>query len=56
MPAEIVDRAVAASTDGPVEHVQLLCLRNHRFLMPIALMPIAPSPATAPRDCQRSGR
>ncbi len=34
--AEIRDRFVLSSTDGPVEHVQMLCLRRHRFLLPTA--------------------
>jgi hypothetical protein len=28
-PAEIVDRFVLASTDGPVEHAQTVCLNGH---------------------------
>jgi hypothetical protein len=28
-PAEIVDRFVLASTGGPVEHAQTLCLNGH---------------------------
>jgi hypothetical protein len=28
-PAEVMDRFVLASTHGPVEHVQTLCLRGH---------------------------
>lgn len=34
--AEIRDRFVLSSTDGPVEHVQTLCVRRHRFLLPTA--------------------
>ena len=35
VPAQIQDRAVWESTDGPIEHVQLVCVRRHRFLMPV---------------------
>jgi hypothetical protein len=31
MPAEVVDRFVLASTDGPVEHVRTWCLEGHGF-------------------------
>ena len=33
--AEVVDRDVLPSTDGPVEHVHVRCLAKHRFLMPV---------------------
>jgi hypothetical protein len=35
-PAEIQWRAVLHSTDGPVEHVKILCLQRHWFLLPVA--------------------
>ena len=34
--AEVVDRDVWPSTDGPVEHVHVRCVRRHRFVMPAA--------------------
>lgn len=34
--AEVSDHFVLPSTDGPVEHVKMLCVRRHRFLLPIA--------------------
>ena len=34
MPAEIVNRFVLASTDGPLEHVTIRCLVRHQFRMP----------------------
>ena len=30
-PAEIVDRHVLESTDGPIEHATVLCADRHRF-------------------------
>jgi len=33
--AEVVDRDVLPSTDGPVEHVHVRCLAKHRFVMPV---------------------
>lgn len=33
--AEVVDRDVWPSTDGPVEHVHVRCVRRHRFVMPV---------------------
>jgi hypothetical protein len=38
MPAEILDRAVLASTDGPIEHVRVLCLAGHGFFMPMEML------------------
>jgi hypothetical protein len=37
LPAEILDRMVLESTDGPIEHARTLCLSGHRFLMPTSL-------------------
>jgi hypothetical protein len=30
-PAEVVDRFVLASTDGPIEHATVVCASRHRF-------------------------
>jgi hypothetical protein len=40
--AEIQWRAVLGSTDGPIEHVKILCLLRHRFLLPVASLSSAP--------------
>jgi hypothetical protein len=37
-PAEIQWRAVMSSTDGPVEHAKVLCVRRHWFLLPTAML------------------
>lgn len=34
--AEISDRFVLPSTDGPIEHVRLLCLHWHHFVLAVA--------------------
>jgi hypothetical protein len=34
--AEVVDRDVWPSTDGPVEHVHVRCADRHRFVLPAA--------------------
>jgi hypothetical protein len=34
--AEVVDRDVWPSTDGPVEHVHVRCVDKHRFVLPTA--------------------
>ena len=39
-PAEVLDRYALESTDGPVEHVSVVCVRRHRFLMPAAGLPL----------------
>jgi hypothetical protein len=45
--AEIIDRWVFASTDGPIEHVKVQCLHRHWFLMPAGSLRSATAPATA---------
>lgn len=38
-PAEVQDRTVLESTDGPMEHYKLLCLGSprHAFNMPVSM-------------------
>lgn len=36
--AEVVDRDVWESTDGPIEHVKVLCVYRHNFYMPTERM------------------
>ncbi len=38
-PAEVADRFVLPSTDGPVEHVKVHCVRRHWFTVPIEKLP-----------------
>lgn len=38
-PAEITRRHVLGGTAGPVEHVGVVCVRRHRFLMPVDGLP-----------------
>lgn len=40
-PAEVIDRRVLESTDGPTEHVRVVCLLGHRFLVPVEMLPTA---------------
>jgi hypothetical protein len=37
-PAEVTDRFALESTEGPIEHVRLQCVRRHWFLMPTATL------------------
>jgi len=34
--AEVQWRAVMDSTDGPVEHAKVVCVRRHWFLLPVS--------------------
>ena len=34
--AEITSRDVMESTDGPIEHVKLICVAQHWFVLPVA--------------------
>jgi hypothetical protein len=43
--AEIRDRFVLPSTDGPVEHLQLLCIRRHGFVLPTVSLERAAAPS-----------
>jgi hypothetical protein len=48
LPAEIIDRFVLQSTDGPVEHVRTHCLGRHIFTVPTArLRPVDRAPDTS---------
>ena len=54
--AEVVDRDVLPSTDGPVEHVHVRCVAKHRFVMPVVSLARDhddASPAVAPAVAQR---
>ena len=49
-PAEVTDRDALESTDGPIEHVRVVCVRRHWFLLSTASLARAhrapvPSPA-----------
>jgi hypothetical protein len=57
-PAEVTDRTALESTDGPMEHVKILCVRRHWFLMPTAMLadripPAQPSSAPAAQPVRR---
>jgi hypothetical protein len=45
-PAEVVDRFVLESTDGPIEHAIVLCVLRHRFTVLVEglVNPRPPSP------------
>jgi hypothetical protein len=39
--AEVEYRAVLESTDGPIEHVKVRCIRRHWFFLPVANLVLA---------------
>jgi hypothetical protein len=45
--AEVKWREVAESTDGPVEHAKVVCVRRHWFLLPVASLEVAASTVRA---------
>jgi len=45
--AEVVDRDVWPSTDGPIEHVQVRCVARHRFVLPAASLELHHAAAAA---------
>jgi hypothetical protein len=48
-PSEIVERLTVPSTDGPIEHVKIRCLRRHPFFLPVWML-------RTPRPQDRPGR
>ncbi len=40
-PAELESESTLASTSGPVEHVRVLCVRLHHYLMPREMLDAA---------------
>lgn len=48
--AEVLDRHVLESTDGPVEHLRIRCLRRHWFLLPASMLAPAEHEPPAPRE------
>lgn len=38
LPAEVAERRVLYSTDGPIEHARTLCARNHMFFLPVEML------------------
>jgi hypothetical protein len=57
LPAEVEDRYIVSSTDGPLESGKIRCPRGHRFNGPIELLTLpADGPHTVPppaRDARR---
>jgi hypothetical protein len=47
--AEIVERYVLNSTDGPIEHATILCADRHRFTVPVERI-------ASPREKEREPR
>ena len=43
--AEVTERAVLESTDGPVEHARVVCVDRHWFLLPTAGLMSVSAPA-----------
>jgi hypothetical protein len=37
-PAEVVERFVLESTDGPVDHARIRCVRGHWFLLSLDVL------------------
>ena len=48
-PAEVVDRTVLESTDGPVEHAHVRCVLRHRFWLPVEYLTREPRQPAAGR-------
>ncbi len=53
--AEVVDRDVLPSTDGPVEHVHVRCVAKHRFVMPVVALARDHERRDARRAAARAG-
>ena len=56
-PAEVTDRFALESTDGPIEHLRVQCVRRHWFVMSTAsLAAHIAAPALPARDGMLSRR
>jgi hypothetical protein len=44
--AEIVNRHVLESTDGPIEHAKVACVHQHHFFLPVSRLHSAPGVVT----------
>ena len=54
VPAEVRDRHVLSSTDGPIEHARVRCVEGHCFFLPVASL-TRPGPRSRPRLVPRHG-
>jgi hypothetical protein len=55
--AEITSRDVFESTDGPIEHVKVVCVALHWFVLPVAsLATVAPLAEPTPTRPERPTR
>ena len=52
-PAEVLWRTVLDSTDGPIEHAKVLCVRAHGFFLPVESLPEVPEPARLDESARR---
>jgi hypothetical protein len=53
-PAEVIDRFVLESTDGPIEHVRVHCVARHWFLASTASLARYRAAATPPMPAPRT--
>lgn len=54
-PAEVVQRAVLESTDGPVEHAHVRCVQRHHFCLPVEYLAREPRRAVEPVGSRARG-
>jgi hypothetical protein len=54
-PAQIEQRHVLESTDGPVEHVRIRCVSRHWFFLTVAALEVTP-PCAPPRAAAPGSR
>lgn len=55
-PAEVVDRFVLHSTDGPVEHLKVLCASRRWFTVPATSLPVGAAAGLEPdREVSKIG-
>ena len=56
VPAEVTDQFALASTDGPVEHIALLCAGGHRYAMAADLLPLSARNLLAAQAIEQAAR
>jgi hypothetical protein len=46
LPAEITDRFTLGGAPGSVEHVKIVCVRSHRYTLPVDMFPVSAGQST----------
>ena len=54
LPAEITDRFTLGGAPGPVEHVKVVCVRNHWYTLPVDMFRVGACESTQAPEGSRA--